>query len=664
MSQPILPDMVRNLKTVSDPSISPDGSRLAYTLSWIDQEKWESRSRVINMDLSTQQPVEFNAGDKDSAPRFSPNGNIIAFLRTDDNDHKQLWTVDIAGGEAKRLTSTPVGVSDFSWSPDSQQLVFCADTNPDNPAPDIPEENDKGANLPQVKEVHRIRYRYDTLGWRGDSHFHLFIVNRDYPEDSSVRQLTYGDWDDLSAAWSPDGSKIAFITGRREDRDFRALTEAYVVSAAGGEAELWSEGLISVGALAWSNNGEHLLAIGSEAAGFQVSWQGWLYILEAGQPPKRITDDSFRPFVAFPSTGRSPDMRWDDNDRITLLGDTHGESFVYQVSLPDGIPNQLMGGGWISSDLSLDSAGKHGVVVSSPPSSPGDLHYLDLDDRTSKQITNYNHEFLTNHPPARLEKFTINRNGWDIQCRLYLPVEFDPALKYPLVLDIHGGPNGAFYDSFVSWQQVLATNGYLVLAVNPRGSSTYGDDFMTAVLDDWGGEDYLDLMAAVNEIISRPFVDYTRLGVHGYSYGGYMTSWTVGQTNRFKAAVVGAPCINLHSMYGTSDIGISFGEVQWGTSVPGAGPEGFEKFALQLIQKSPISYVAQVETPVLLLHGESDARCPISQSEEYFTMLKRLGKEVEMVRFPGSSHLFLRSGHPKMREEYLARTLAWFNKYL
>jgi dipeptidyl aminopeptidase/acylaminoacyl peptidase len=143
-----------------------------------------------------------------------------------------------------------------------------------------------------------------------------------------------------------------------------------------------------------------------------------------------------------------------------------------------------------------------------------------------------------------------------------------------------------------------------------------------------------------------------------------MTSWTVGHTNRFKAAVVGAPCINLHSMYGTSDIGISFGEVQWGTSVAGAGPEGVEKFALKLLQKSPISYVAQVETPVLLLHGEADARCPISQSEEYFTMLKRLGKEVEMVRFPDCSHLFLRSGHPKMREEYLARTLAWFNKYL
>ena len=229
-------------------------------------------------------------------------------------------------------------------------------------------------------------------------------------------------------------------------------------------------------------------------------------------------------------------------------------------------------------------------------------------------------------------------------------------MTYPLVLDIHGGPNGAFYDAFVPAQQVLATAGYLVMAVNPRGSSTYGAEFMMAVLGDWGGEDYLDLMAAVDEVVQRPYVDADRLGVHGYSYGGYMTSWTVGHTNRFKAAVVGAPCINLHSMYGTSDIGISFGEAQWGGSVVDA--------ADKMLERSPITYAADVDTPVLLLHGDADARCPISQSEEYFTVLKRLEKEVEFVRFPGCSHLFPRMGHPKMREEYLTRTLGWFNRYL
>ena len=658
MPNPIGPDLVRRLKTVADPSLSPNAAHLAYTRSWVDQDQWESRSRVIMMDLANGQAAELTCGDRDSAPRFSPDGKSVAFLRAGESDHKQVWIVDTGGGEPKQVTSAPGGVIHLAWSPDSRQLVFCADVNPE-----LRGAADDRGDLPRVKEAHRIRYRYDTLGWRGDSHFHLFIADA---VGGPVRQLTDGDWDDLSPAWSPDGSGIAFISGRREDRDFRALTEAYVVPAAGGETSLWSEGLTSIGGLAWSPDSGKLLAIASEAAGFQVIWQGWLYVLEPGQPPQRISDDSFRPYVASPSTNRSPEIRWKD-DGILILGEKHGESFLYRVSLVDGQAQQLLGGGWACSDLSLDSAAEQGVVVSSSPASPGDLHHLDLNTGRIKRITSYNQDFLTAHLPADIEKFNINRNNWAIQCRLYFPPEFDPQFRYPLVLDIHGGPHGAHYDSFVSWQQVLATNGYLVLAVNPRGSSTYGDDFMTAVLADWGGEDYLDLMAAIDEVASRPYVNDARLGVHGYSYGGYMTSWTVGHTNRFKAAVVGAPCINLLSMYGTSDIGISFGEVQWGTSIATAatdGAGGFEPLASRLLQMSPISFVGQVGTPVLLLHGEADARCPISQSEEYFTMLKRLGREVELVRFPDCSHLFLRSGHPKMREEYLARTLAWFDRHL
>ena len=195
-----------------------------------------------------------------------------------------------------------------------------------------------------------------------------------------------------------------------------------------------------------------------------------------------------------------------------------------------------------------------------------------------------------------------------------------------------------------------------MLAVNPRGSSTYGKEFMMAVLGDWGGEDYQDLMAAVDEVAARPYVDESRLGVHGYSYGGFMSSWMVGHTDRFKAAVVGAPCIDLYSMYGTSDIGVSFGEAQWSGTLVDAAQE--------LVKHSPITYAANVNTPVLLLHGEADARCPIAQSEAYFVVLKRLGKEVEFVRFPDCSHLFPRMGHPKMREEYLARTLGWFDRWL
>ena len=208
---------------------------------------------------------------------------------------------------------------------------------------------------------------------------------------------------------------------------------------------------------------------------------------------------------------------------------------------------------------------------------------------------------------------------------------------------------------------MLAGSGYLVLAVNPRGSSTYGDEFMRAVLDDWGGEDYLDLMAALDHVCQRDYVDTDRLGIHGYSYGGYMTGWAIGHTGRFGAAVIGAPCTNLYTMYGTSDIGISFGEPQWGGSVMDTPPD---VLAQKLLARSPITYAKNVDTPALLLHGEADARCPVAQSEEYFVALKRLGKTVEFVRFPGSNHAFPRTGHPRMREEYLARMLGWFDDWL
>jgi dipeptidyl aminopeptidase/acylaminoacyl peptidase len=203
---------------------------------------------------------------------------------------------------------------------------------------------------------------------------------------------------------------------------------------------------------------------------------------------------------------------------------------------------------------------------------------------------------------------------------------------------------------------MMATNGYVVLAVNPRGSSTYGMDFMTAVFDDWGGEDYQDIMAAVDEMAARPYIDSDRMGLHGYSYGGFMTTWTIGHDNRFKAAVAGAPVTNLSSFYGTSDIGVSFGERQ----INGRRIDEIEKYLF----RSPLTYVESVETPLLIIHGEADVRVPMEQSEQYYVSLKRLGKTVEFVRFPDFSHLSKRSGHPVLRQEYGDRMLAWFDEYL
>ena len=349
-------------------------------------------------------------------------------------------------------------------------------------------------------------------------------------------------------------------------------------------------------------------------------------------------------------------MIWNKDDNLFLVADAQSKSYVYKLSPRNRSIERVVGGHEEWSAISFTPDANKASSVVSTVSSPSDIAAVDLVSGNVEILTSYNHAYFEEHKPASLERFISTRNGIDIDCRLYIPPDFDPSGSYPMVLTIHGGPHSAYYDDFSPTQQVLATNGYLVLAVNPRGSSTYGSDFMKAVQEDWGGEDFKDIMAAVELVSSRSYVDQRRLGITGYSYGGYMTAWAVGQDDRFNAAVVGAPCTDLTSMYGTSDIGVSFGEIEWG----GTRQKGLNEY----LKHSPITYADRVNTPVLLLHGEQDLRCPISQSEQYFVALRRAGVHVEFVRFPGCSHGFLRSGPVGMRREYFTRMLDWFNRYL
>ncbi|MXY20773.1 MAG: S9 family peptidase [Dehalococcoidia bacterium] len=647
MPSPITPELVYELVSVASPSLSPDGGRLAFVRSQVDRESMETWSQIMVMDVASGESSPFTGGKSDSGPRYSPDGRHLAFVRPDDAGKSQIWVMPTGGGEARKLTDVAGGITDMAWSPDSGVLAFVSDIDPDRAPDDYDPKKE-----PRVSVVRRIRYRADGLGWRGEAFRHIFVVDR---ESGETRQLTNGEGDDSAPAWSPDGSTIAFVSDRRPDRETATHSDVYVTPASGGGMELRSQGLSSVAALCWSPSGDSMAVVGSDDDIVGAGWQSWLFVIEPGRAPRKLTDDSISPAGGYAPLVPAPDMRWSYDGRISFIADARGESAIYQADAGTGDLRKVTGGG-LMSQVSFDADMKTAVALTTPPDSAGDLHAADMTSGAVTQLTDFNRKYFEQRPPAKLEKVTHSRNGFEIESRVLLPPDFDPGASYPLVLDIHGGPHGVFSDSFNPQQQVLATAGYIVLAVNPRGSSTYGTDFMTAVLDDWGGEDYLDIMSAVDFICERDYVDESRLGITGYSYGGFMSSWIIGHDTRFKAAVVGAPCINLSSMYGTSDIGVRFGEVQWG----GKRWNALDAF----LEHSPLTYAPNVETPALLMHGEDDHRCPIEQSEQYFVTLKRLGKEVELVRFPGSSHGFVRTGHPRLREEYLSRLLGWMDKHV
>lgn len=648
----IAPDFIYQIKSAGDPHLSADGKRAVFTLGWVEPgtpQVGQARSRIVVMELPGGPAQEFTQGDSDSAARWSPDGSKLAFLRRDEKHLRQVCVMPATGGESRNVSALPGGVFDYAWSPDGTRIAAVSDVDP--------RADDKTPKHLRTTVVRRIRYRHDGMGLRGESVRHIYVVNLD---DGDATQVTTGEEDNDSPVWSPDAKKIAFISSRAADRDTAARSEVYVVDVATRKAACWTPGLSQVVTMGWSPDSAQLAVAALEDSGPRQSkggmTQNWIYRCGPRKRPQAITDDSVRPSLAYRTWQVAPEIKWTESGDILFMADARGQAYICSVPASGGKVRKIGPGGQSLSRWSPDGEARHAIVAAVTPGSPGDLHLLDLATGRQKQLTDYNREYLTGHPPARLDKFSVKRDGFEIECRVWLPPDFNPRRRYPMVLDIHGGPAGVFYDAFSPFHQIPATAGYVVLAVNPRGSSSYGNDFARAVEGEWGEEDYQDLMAAVDAMCKKPWIDPSKLVVTGYSYGGFMSAWAVGHTDRFRAAVVGAPCINLESMYGTSDIGVPFGESSWRGTI-------FESREWYRAH-SPITYAEKVSAPVLLLHGESDLRCPIEQSEQYFVALKRLGKEVEFVRFPGCDHGFLRFGPPNLRAEYYERMLAWFDRHL
>ncbi len=642
MKRPIGPEIVFELGGVGSPAISPDGSTVAYVrggvadgkrVSWIERAPFDGgESRRLT------------SGESDSGPSWSPDGSKLAFLRAGSAESgaaRQIWLLPIDGGEARRLTDLPHSVAAWDWLPDGSGMIAVVDVDPHRGQRD-------GSQTTVVRQTY---YRGDVLGYREDAWHQLFRIDA---VTGAATQLTTGTFNHAHPVVSPDGRWVAFTADRNVDRERRRPfgSELCVMSTRGGHVERLTPDVMSAGRPCWSPDGS---ALAVTLTDMSQRHQAYLERVERYSGVRtRLTDDSVNPQTGFFPIAGPPTMVWHD-EAISFAADARGRSGVYRVAADGSSPVEVVRAeAELINGFDVTSDGSRCAIVSTRPEAPGEI--VSLRDGVATTLTSSASEFVESHEIGEVEHFTVERDGWEIPCGLMFPPGFDPEGRYPLVIEIHGGPNGFFGEGFNPLHQVIAGAGYLVLFVNPRGSSTYGGEFTDAVTADWGGEDSLDLLRALDVACERPYVDEHRLGVHGYSYGGYMTTWLIGHVDRFKAAIAGAPVVNLWSMWGTSDIGPSWGGYQWG----GLPDENFEWYR----ERSPISYVDNVNCPVLIMHGDADWRVPIAQGEEYFAGLRHRGKPAEMVRFPGCSHLMFRVGDPALVREYYERMIGWFDRYL
>jgi dipeptidyl aminopeptidase/acylaminoacyl peptidase len=644
------PDDVYELTGVGDPRISPDGTRVAYVVTTTDREQGEYRSAVwvATLEEGSEKPRRFTSGEKrDGSPRWSPDGRWLAFVsnRGDEKAQAQLYVMPADGGEARRLTDLKESVSEVTWSPDSTRLAFTARVRDE-----AYEEEDEKKRRP--RRFTRLIQKLDSVGWTGDRRTHVFVVDLDGAEP---RQITDGDNENGAPTWSPDGRQIVFAATRGERWDTELINRLYSVDAEGGEPKQLTGDDGSYETPSFSPDGTRI---------------AYRYILEDGTHPHHhqigvMNADGTGATILTAALDRQcapyPEYRepiW-DGERILFTLEDGGNVHAYTVEA-DGTSDPLLLVGGELAISAYDTANGRLVYVASTHTTLREL-YATTDGR---RLTNVGDAFTSGRELVEPERFTaVSADGYEVDAWVVRPAGFEQGKRYPTLLNIHGGPFSQYTTGFFDESQAYAGGGYVVLFSNPRGGSGYSEEHGRAIRGPvgdagpgWGTRDYEDLMAVVDTALQKyDFVDPDRLGVIGGSYGGYMTSWIIGHTNRFKAAVSERAVNNLVSMFGSSDIFWVF-ERQFG------GP--LWDHTAEYLEKSPSTYAKNIETPVLVMHSEQDLRCNIEQGEHLFNLLRLLGKDVEMVRFPAESHELSRAGSPVHRVQRFEAILEWFGRYL
>ncbi len=658
----------------TDPQIAPDGERVAYVATGMDQSSYQYRRTIWIVPSQGGAARQFTTGPNDTQPRWSPDARALAFVRapaaevaphTADERARgvgksQVWLLPADGGEPCQLTFAREGASAPVWSPDGATLLYTTELG----EPDDPEAADAALGerkLPAVRIIDRLWYRLDGHGWNYERRTHFFTIPA---RGGEARQLTDGDWDDAAPAWSPDGKRIAFVSDRAPDRWRWPGSDVWVLELASGELRRLTDESLQCGAPAWSPDGQTLAfaAAPRRRSGGHVDF--WVVPSGGESAARRLTDD----FVPTCADTCIDDLRaghgpaypfWSaEGHAVYFLASYRGATHLYMVHPQGGTPTAVTVGDRHVYAFSLDSARRTAALASSDPLTPGDVYALRLDQPTEPhRLTELSAALAAEVSLAAPEEYTFTgADGWAMHGWIMRPAQRSADQLTPAVLQIHGGPHAMYGWSFFYEFQLLAARGYTVVYTNPRGSTGYGRAFAEAVTNDWGGKDYGDLLAGLEAALSRGGIDPERLGVAGGSYGGYMTNWMVGHTDRFKAAVTMRCVSNLATMFGTSDIGWDL-TVDYFETTPW---DNLEK----LMAHSPITYVANIHTPLLILHSDNDLRCPIAEGEQMYAALKYLGREVRLVRFEGQTHDLSRNGHPRARVLRLRHIAGWFQRFM
>ncbi len=625
---------------VADPQLSPDGRQIVFTRRSVDKvnDKWDTAIWVMNADGSRQRSLVTG-----SSPRWSPDGTRLLYIATGQPSGMQLWVrfMDADGGTTQltRLTEAP---TDPEWSPEGSQIAFRMNVPTRetwNIALPAAPKGAKWTDAPRI--VQRLNYRSDRVGFTDDGYQHLFVVSS---EGGQARQVTNGNWNHSAARWTPDGKALLFSSLRTPDSEGAwRETEIYRADVASGQIGALTKRKGPDGNPIASPDGKLIAYTGYDST--DATWKDAnIYLMNA---------DGSNPHAINVALDRNPQgMMWaPDGSGIYYNVESEGYRHLYFTSV-GGQTRQLTTGKIVLSVTDMDRQGNM-VGVMSTATQPSDIVRFNV--RTPAvlaRLTHVNDDVLAGKQLGTQEEIWLTSvDGYRIQGWIVKPPDFDPAKKYPLMLEIHGGPHSMYNGGFNIARQDHVANGFVLLYTNPRGSTGYGSAFGNAIQNAYPGKDFDDLMASVDTVVNRGYVDTKRMYVFGCSGGGVLTSWIVGHTNRFAAASANCPVIDWLSFVGTTD-GASwyrnFAQLPW------VDPS-------EHLRRSPLMYVGNVRTPTMLMTGVLDLRTPMPQTEEFYSALKVMKVPTAMIRFNDEWHGTSSKPSNWMRTQLYMRS--WFDRW-